>query len=264
MKRTFTVCALLHVLTISVFSQTTKQKGDDRIAYERSATNENFSNPVLSSTPEQNDLEYYIDGAIAASAFLFLAFWYSSKRRSVYQASLNGLALNLSTDEVLPAIKTGQRENSCLFEEYIAGLFDPARFKVKKFCTENISKAPANSPKPHPELEFDFSNSGHNHQFAIHCTWNHSFFNIQNETGIFWARKSQIRNYNNYQKNKATPVWVAIGIGGIPSNPEQLYMARLSELKEKFIPVSELEVYKIRKESPRFSFNPNTKRVINQ
>jgi hypothetical protein len=45
-----------------------------------------------------------------------------------------------------------------------------------------------------------------------------------NDGKIKWARHKQIANYLDYQKQKTIPVFIAIGIGGEPYNPEKLFV----------------------------------------
>ena len=74
-----------------------------------------------------------------------------------------------------------------------------------------------------PDLKFKFKNT----PFAVECKWRKSFGN----GSITWAKDRQIRNYNEYQKNKKEKVYIALGVGGEPSNPEHLYLIPLSRLK---------------------------------
>lgn len=57
-----------------------------------------------------------------------------------------------------------------------------------------------------PDLKFKFKNT----PFAVECKWRKSFGN----GSITWAKDRQIRNYNEYQKNKKEKVYIALGVGG--------------------------------------------------
>ncbi|MFV0365971.1 MAG: hypothetical protein ACK5JS_05625, partial [Mangrovibacterium sp.] len=62
--------------------------------------------------------------------------------------------------------------------------------------------------------------------------------------GVEFATKEQLKRYNDYRKSKQVPVFVAIGLGGTGEAPEQLFIVPLDELKDNFIHIDQLEVYR--------------------
>ena len=74
-----------------------------------------------------------------------------------------------------------------------------------------------------PDLKFKYKFA----PFAVECKWRQSFGNDY----VFWAKERQIKNYNDYQKNKKERVYIAFGVGGEPSKPDHLYLVPLSLLK---------------------------------
>lgn len=174
------------------------------------------------------------------------------------------------------ANKTGQatakEENSAkakgdIFEEYIVNQFDAksGKFIVKRWRSD---KKAANGlydvSSKYPDLEFIFNNDA-NHKFAIECKWRQSFETKGSNLGITWAPDYKIREYQEYEKEFNIPVWVAIGVGGSPDKPAQLYLAKLAELAPyPFVFESYLRKFMSKKPSHRFSYNAFTKSVINQ
>ncbi|MBF8455601.1 hypothetical protein IV494_00265 [Kaistella sp. G5-32] len=110
------------------------------------------------------------------------------------------------------------------FEEYIIQLLgkqNDIKFvgKVSDYHKNGISAL----ENMEPDLKFKYKNVA----FAVECKWRQSFGNDY----IFWAKERQIRNYNDYQKNKKEKVYIALGFGGEPSKPDHLYLVPLSVIK---------------------------------
>ena len=121
-----------------------------------------------------------------------------------------------------------------------------------------------NASGQYPELEFEFLNEEQPQQFAIHCSWYPYLETSNNITGIQVATDPQLKNYLKYQRRNRLPVWIALGVGGSASIPNALYLVSLSDIKKGFLSDTEMETFKVRKLNQRFSYNPNTKRVINE
>ena len=77
-----------------------------------------------------------------------------------------------------------------------------------------------------PDLKF----ACNTHKLAIECKWRSAF----HEGQIIWAENYQIDNYNKFQKENKQNVLIAIGIGGSPSKPKELYMVPLYRLTQGF------------------------------
>ena len=97
-----------------------------------------------------------------------------------------------------------------------------------------------------PDLKFKHKGA----PFAVECKWRKSFGNGY----ISWAKDRQIKNYNNYQKNKNEKVYVALGIGGEPSKPDQLYLIPLSVLKYETFKEEYVTDFKIKEKAEIVKF----------
>jgi hypothetical protein len=115
------------------------------------------------------------------------------------------------------------------FENYIVTLFDnkTGRFRLMEWRGDKIA---SNNVFPesnqYPDLEFSFRTKYGRHRFAVECKWRNSFYKGK----IDWAREDQIKNYLNYEKEFNIPVFVAIGIGGLASAPEKLFVTPLRNI----------------------------------
>jgi hypothetical protein len=129
-----------------------------------------------------------------------------------------------SISEVSPEKKKGDD-----FENYIVTLFNPKaeRFLLKEWRSDKIADNGIYALSSHnPDLEFQYSDGSRSYPFAVECKWRSKFMHRE----IDWAKPYQIQNYISYQEKNKIPVFIAIGVGGKPSQPEQLFVAPLNEI----------------------------------
>ena len=75
----------------------------------------------------------------------------------------------------------------------------------------------------HPDFVFDYQGKG----FAVECKWREKLSsNIEKD--LFPTDKLAI--YQRFSTERSIPVFIVLGVGGEPSNPELLYNIPLSEL----------------------------------
>jgi hypothetical protein len=114
------------------------------------------------------------------------------------------------------------------FEEYIINLFNDRNFaRIKWRASEKFTgtSLPPDHFFPDLEMELVFGRS-RKYRFAVECKWRREF-----RDGIIkWAKDSQICSYRMFQDQVRIPVFVAIGIGGEPSNPEKLFVTPLNNI----------------------------------
>jgi hypothetical protein len=164
-------------------------------------------------------------------------------RTTMYKITLQELRNNVG--------KPDYYEQGRLFEEYIKNLFNQDSFKTKKW--RQASKIPNDTfilDISYPDLELIFIRKNH-YPFAVECKWRSGFCNGK----VRWARKDQILKYEEFERKRAMTVFIAIGIGGTPSNPEMLFVTPLCNLKgDTMVSEKQLIKYK-RKPNRRFFYN---------
>ena len=125
-----------------------------------------------------------------------------------------------------------------LFELYIRKLFNERNFKVLEWrnsiATLNKQLPRSYFSLPDFELQFVRNNA---YRFAVECKWRQDFDFFHGT--IHWADEDKIRMYVKYQKDENIRVFIAIGIGGEPSNPKKLfvtpldYISNCTEIEER-------------------------------
>lgn len=117
-------------------------------------------------------------------------------------------------------------EQGRLFEEYVKNLFNQDSFKLKRWRKSAlIPEDTFISDISYPDLELIFEGKN-KYPFAVECKWRKRFKNGR----INWATQDQIANYLDFERKRAMPVFIAIGIGGISANPEKLFVTPLCNL----------------------------------
>lgn len=119
-------------------------------------------------------------------------------------------------------------EKGRLFEEYIIKLFHGQSFYLKKWRkSQKLDDIYSNIDLLNPDIELELVFTGaKRYRFAVECKWKSRFYNGR----IKWAKDHQICAYRIFQDRTRIPVFVAIGIGGEPGNPEKLFLTPLDNI----------------------------------
>lgn len=144
------------------------------------------------------------------------------------------------------------------FENYIVSLFNnEGHFKIVEWRGDKIADNGLYAQTNHlPDLVMSYKDqSGRQHEFAIECKWRKEFFNGQ----IEWAKTYQIKNYVEFKQKRRIPVFVAIGVGGSPASPEQLFVSEISNVSQyPTLYESFIKTYK-RNPNHKFFYSPQQK-----
>jgi hypothetical protein len=133
---------------------------------------------------------------------------------------------HLNTRRLKRPSKSECFEQGRLFEEYVKNLFNQDSFTIKKW-RKSILVPPDTyiAGLGDPDLELIFVGKNQ-HTFAVECKWKSCF----HKGKIDWARQDQIDRYLNFERKRAMPVFIAIGIGGLANSPEKLFVTPLCNI----------------------------------
>jgi hypothetical protein len=142
-------------------------------------------------------------------------------------------------------------EKGRLFEEYVTKLFNEQHFKLKDWRKAE-RMALIDLPKNHsdPDLELIFGRG--QYKFAVECKWRTELKN-----GIFrWDKKYEnLEIYTKYSRERNIPVFIVIGVGGDPFNPERMFVTPLECIcSSENVRESDLMPYK-RKPTRKFYYD---------
>jgi hypothetical protein len=136
------------------------------------------------------------------------------------------------------------------FEKYIVQRFDKRFFKIKNWAGDKFVEGYYAETTVEPDILYEFSFKGKTTQFYVECKWRSNYF----KNGIDFAQDNQFKRYKEISRKKNIPVFIAIGVGGKASLPENVFMVPLDRLEGPFINMGELNKYQ-KRNGGNFYFN---------
>lgn len=145
------------------------------------------------------------------------------------------------------------------FEKFIVRKFDKSFFTIQEWRSDKSVDGVYAISNHFPDLEVKFENQEENivDRFAIECKWRQQFYNGT----IRWAEDYQVRNYKDYQIKLGIPVFVTIGVGGLPTAPNELYIIPLNFLESNTVSKDELQPFKRILMEEKFYWDEKTKQL---
>lgn len=128
------------------------------------------------------------------------------------------------------------KEKGDAFEKYVIGKFDKNHFKLKDMRSDKGANGVYPESNKYPDLRYEYGHGHASSSFAVECKWR-SRWNKSNDgqEQIEWVSgQGNINNYGEYAKVNNVPVFVIIGIGGEPENPEELFIVPLKRLPRTY------------------------------
>ena len=128
------------------------------------------------------------------------------------------------------------KEKGNLFEIYVIQKFNLDFFDLERWNADNYVETsdgkkiyPKNSHYPDLELNFNYHKENIKQTISVECKWRNDFF----KDGVVWCETYQLNNYKKFQKDRQIPVFLAIGIGGSPDNPDSFYIIPLMNISNR-------------------------------
>lgn len=112
------------------------------------------------------------------------------------------------------------------FEQFVITRFDNREYRLIEWRSDKFIHGwggPESSRAPDILMEHIASGD----RFAIEC----KFRSRASGNRLVWARPDQLDTYREYEVAQKIPVYVAIGLGGNPSEPENLFIIKLERMK---------------------------------
>jgi len=153
-----------------------------------------------------------------------------------------------SKDEI---VEDSSKEKGTKFEKYILHKFNLQFCKVKEWRGDKFANGIYAESTKYPDIEVEFSLRDTKTIFAVECKWRKGYF----QDGIQWAREEQIFIYKRYSEENNIPVFVVIGVGKNPENPEDVFVIPLDNLTEPFLTLDFLAKYRRLDKNKYFFFD---------
>jgi hypothetical protein len=119
------------------------------------------------------------------------------------------------------------KKNGDDFEKFVVQKFNRNYFTIKEWAGDKYVNGYYAPTTQHPDLLMELKLKNQTFEFAVECKWRK---NLQKE-GISFATPAQFSRYQEFEKQRGIPVFIALGIGGTGFNPEELSVIPLKNLK---------------------------------
>jgi hypothetical protein len=112
------------------------------------------------------------------------------------------------------------------FEKFVVSLFDNEYFNLLEWRSVKFHDGVFPLSCQFPDLEFFFQSTSKILHFAIECKWRQGFY----KNTVNWTKESQLETYRQFETISQIPVFVMLGIGGVPNKPNEVYCIPLKEI----------------------------------
>lgn len=126
------------------------------------------------------------------------------------------------------------------FEKYIVQKFAKQYFKILEWAGDKYVEGRFAQTTLEPDLKLQFKYKNIQIDFAVECKYRSHFY----KNGIEWASEKQLNSYQKFSVQKEQPVFIIIGVGGVASAPDELYLVRLSDIDNTFLDKPTLAPFK--------------------
>jgi len=157
--------------------------------------------------------------------------------------------LTKNSDKIVKAVETVQKQNEVAtaekqkgddFEKYIVQKFSKSYFTIIDWTGDKYVEGMYAKSNMNPDLTLRFKMKDIEKDFAVECKYRSTYY----KNGVEWSSAPQLQNYKTFATDKGIPVFVAIGIGGVATAPEELFIIPLTEISDTFLTKSFLSKYK--------------------
>ena len=110
------------------------------------------------------------------------------------------------------------------FEKFVVKKFDSDYFIIKNWASDKYVEGVYAETNLHPDLQLELNLRDGKYPFAVECKWRSK----RDGESIWFAEDYQLKRYQKFERDNGYPVFIVLGIGGKPSNPEELYIIPVS------------------------------------
>lgn len=131
------------------------------------------------------------------------------------------------------------RKNGEDFEKYIVTKFSQEYFTVKEWAGDKYVDGIFAENTQHPDILLELKTKSATAQVSVECKWRSSAF----KGSVRFSYPEQLERYKRYELEKRTPVFIALGLGGKPQEPERLFIIPVKELEKPSLSLKKLAAF---------------------
>lgn len=143
--------------------------------------------------------------------------------------------------EVAQTTSATPEEKGRAFEEWVVHRLPQGLFALKDWRGDKVSAqgryAESNGK---PDFEVDLKLGPKRYPFAVEGKWRQGF----RDGTLSFSDPEQLTRYRDYARETGRPVFLAIGLGGTPDAPAELFIVPLTDARTGTMNVSALKDYK--------------------
>lgn len=163
------------------------------------------------------DLVTWLGAGALLGVIYFIFRWVRKGRSGDKKLMLGDLKRH---DDPIKAQKA--LDDGYAFEQFIVSRFNQQYFKLQDWTPDKTSSGVYAKSSMNPDLHFEFRFQNYVKHFAVECKYRKSLFN-----GKFELKPGQVKNYRRYSQEKNIPVYIVLGVGGVPKAPNELFVLPL-------------------------------------
>lgn len=138
-------------------------------------------------------------------------------------------------------------EKGVAFEKYIISLLPEQEWSIVDYTKDTIKGIPRKiESSSNPDIILRHRET--NKLVALECKYRADFFKTDSGR-ILLVKDYQIEKYKAFKEEKNYPVFIVIGIGEKPSNPEKLFLFPLNSIQYAQTSIKYIEKFEIRAEN---------------
>lgn len=142
------------------------------------------------------------------------------------------------------------------FEKFIVKKFPKKYFIVKEWAGDKYVDGIFAETTTNPDILLELQTKFDTAFVSVECKWRREF----KSGSVQFAYDAQLKRYQAYEKDKGIPVFIALGIGGKPDQPDQLFVLPVKDLDGPKIKLKDLLSFEKKVEST-FFFDAKTGRL---
>jgi hypothetical protein len=114
------------------------------------------------------------------------------------------------------------------FEKFVVQKFNKKFFPIRNWAGDKYVEGRYADTTTQPDIQLSLKLGKSSYPFAVECKWR------SQPKGDFvqFANDGQLERYKAFADKENYPVFIVLGIGGKPSNPDELYILPVEELNK--------------------------------
>lgn len=134
------------------------------------------------------------------------------------------------------------------FEKFVVQKFDKKYFVIRNWAGDKFVEGRYADTTTQPDIQLSLKLRGDSYPFAVECKWRSE----PKGDFIHFANDGQLERYKTFAKQENCPVFIALGIGGKPSSPAELYILPILELNKPVLHKAGIGKYRKKVDSDFF------------